>query len=370
MSRGWKIAIALLAALAILLAVNAYSTSSQTKEAEATVPDGRILSLSRGDVQVTDSGAPPADGPRSGQPIVLIHCYTCSLRWYDAIAESLAGRHRVVRIDLLGHGGSEKPESGYEIPNQAAIVAEALAELEVQGALVVGHSMGASVVASLAEQASQLVDRAAVIGMGPNTRDYGDGLPLTSRISRVPVLGQALWRITPDFVIRDGVEVDFAPGYDFEEGFADPDTPVEDIRAMTYTAYEEAPDATAEFADEAPLDQRFAAAAVPLLVILGAEDQIVDAERAAEGYSDVPGVRSEIVADAGHAVQVERPGEVTRLLESFAVPLPPPSPSGRPTSPTRRGDRPSRSRRRSDARRDGGRAGREPRPDRPRRRNR
>lgn len=359
MTRRWKIALGLLAALAALLAANAFSTSNQTKEAAPTVDGGRILSLSRGDVQVTDSGPPPNGGRE--QPIVLIHCYTCSLRWFDRLEPLLARNHRVIRIDLLGHGGSEKPESGYEIDNQAAIVAEALNELDVQGALVAGNSMGAMVTASLAEQASELVDRAVVIDMAPNTRDFGDGLPLTAKLGYVPVLGQAFWRVTPDFLMRRELEVAFAPDFDVDSGFDEPDTPLDDLRAMTYTAYDDAYSKSDDYVEEAPLDQRFTAAAVPLLVIFGAEDQIFDAERSVEGYAGVPGVRTEIIEGAGHAPQVEDPKAVARILESFAVELPPASASARPTSPTRRGDRRSRSRPRSDARRDGGRAAREPR---------
>ena len=141
MKRRWKIALGLLAALAVLLAVNTVTTGSQTKAAELTADEGRILELSRGvgagDATAGDRGARP------GQPIVLLHCYACSLHWFDAIEPLLAENHRVIRIDLLGFGGSEKPESGYEIPTQAAIVAEALNELDVQGALVAGNSMGA-----------------------------------------------------------------------------------------------------------------------------------------------------------------------------------------------------------------------------------
>lgn len=369
MKRGWKIALGLLAALAALLAVNAFSTSNQTKEAAVTVDGGRILSLSRGDVQVTDSG-PPADGGARAQPIVLLHCYTCSLRWFDRLEPLLARNHRVIRIDLLGHGGSEKPESGYEIENQAATVAEALNELDVQGALVAGNSMGAMVTASLAEQASELVDRAVVIDMAPNTRDFGDGLPFTAQLGYAPVIGQAFWRITPDFLLRRELEVAFAPGFDVDSGFDEPDTPLEDLRAMTYTAYDDAHAQADDYVDESPLDQRFAAATVPLLVIFGAEDEIFDAERSVEGYAGVPGVRTEIIEGAGHAPQVERPEAVARMLESFAVELPPATATDRPTSPSRRGDRRSRNRQRSDARRGDGREAREPRRDRRRTRNR
>ena len=194
----WKVLIGLLALLAVLLAVNTVTTQSQTKEAEATVQGGQILELSSGDVQVTDSGK--ADG----QPIVLLHGYANSLHWFDAIEPLLAENHRVIRMDLLGFGGSEKPESGYSVPEQAATVAEALSELEVQGALVAGNSMGGSVTTSLAEQASQLVDRAVMIDMAPDTDNFGDGLPFLARLGYTPVIGEAVWRVTPDFAIEDG----------------------------------------------------------------------------------------------------------------------------------------------------------------------
>jgi pimeloyl-ACP methyl ester carboxylesterase len=315
--RRWKILIGLLVALAIFLAVNASITGNQTKEAEVTVEGGQILELSRGAVQVTDTGEPAS--PTPGQPIVLLHCYACSLHWFDAIEPLLAERHRVIRIDLLGFGGSEKPESGYEIPAQAAMVAEAMNQLGVQGALVAGNSMGGSVTASLAEQASQLVDRAVVIDAAPNHDDYGDGLPFLARLTYVPVLGEALWRITPDFAIRDSYAEAFAPGFDVEEGFPDPNQVVRDYNAMTYTSYDSAPARSDDFVNELPLDERFKRTPVPLMVIFGSEDQIIDAEAAIEGFSDVPGVQTEIVEGAGHAPQVEKPQEVATLLEGFSI---------------------------------------------------
>ena len=60
--------------------------------------------------------------------------------------------HRVIRVDLLGHGGSDKPGAGYEMADQASAVAEALAELDVFGATVVGNSLGGTVATALAEQ--------------------------------------------------------------------------------------------------------------------------------------------------------------------------------------------------------------------------
>src|SRR5215475_2121839 len=106
MRRGWKIAIGVVAALVVLLLLNAIVTSNETKPAEVTEPGGRILSLSGGDIQVVDRG------PRDGSPIVLIHCFSCAINWWNRMIPLLDKAHRVIAVDLLGHGGSEKPDSG------------------------------------------------------------------------------------------------------------------------------------------------------------------------------------------------------------------------------------------------------------------
>ena len=311
--RRWKILVGLVMVLAAVLAVNAVTTSSQTKEAEASGGGARILELSSGAVQVTDTGK------AEGQTIVLLHGYATSLHWFDRLEPLLAKRHRVIRIDLLGFGGSEKPESGYSIPEQASTVAEALSELDVAGALVVGNSMGGSVAASLAEQASQLVDRAVLIDTAPSRDGFGDGLPFLAKLGYTPVLGQAMWRLTPDFAIEDGFAEAFAPGFDPESGFDDPEQVVQDFRAMTYTSYDDASAEANEFTEESPLDERFSKTPVPLMVIFGAEDQMFDAEKSLEGFSDVPGVQTKLIDGAGHAPQVEKPEEVAKLIDGFTV---------------------------------------------------
>jgi pimeloyl-ACP methyl ester carboxylesterase len=315
--RRWKVLIGLLAALAVLLVVNTIIVDGQTKGPEITVEGGQILQLPGGDVQVVEEG-PTVAGPRqAGAPIVLVHCYDCSLHWWDRLAPLLSEQHRVVRIDLLGHGGSEKPSGGYSIEDQGALVAGALNELEVQGAVVVGHSMGFSVSVALATQASQLVDRVVNIGEGPDPSDCD--LPFVARLTYSPVLGEAMWRIAPDFTIEDGYEDAFAPGFDIGSGFDNPDQVVDDFRAMTFTSFKDAHDANDDYRDEIPLDQRITQAAVPLLSIFGAEDQVCDPEASQVAYEAVPGARLETVEGAGHSPNVEEPEQTAALIERFAA---------------------------------------------------
>jgi pimeloyl-ACP methyl ester carboxylesterase len=315
--RRWKVLIGLLAALAVLLVVNTIVVDGQTKDAEVTIEGGQILELPGGDAQVLVEG-PTAVGPRqAGLPIVLVHCYACSLHWWDRMAPILAETHRVIRIDLLGHGGSEKPKSGYGIDQQASLVAAALGQLDVQGAVVVGHSMGFSVAVALAARASQLVDRLVDIDEGPN-QDVCEP-PLIAKLAYAPVLGEALWRVSPDFAVEDGYAEDFAPDYDISSGFDNSDQVIEDYDAMTYTAFKDAHQANTDFQDEIPLDDRLRQIPVPLLAIFGSEDQVCDPEKSLAAYEAVPAAQTATVEGAGHSPNVELPDETAALIEEFAA---------------------------------------------------
>jgi pimeloyl-ACP methyl ester carboxylesterase len=316
MKRAAWIVVAVLVIVAVALTANTITVSNETKGAEVTAEGGEILELSNGDLQVVET---PAQTDKPGAPVVLIHGYAASLHWWDSIVPLLSEDHRVITIDLLGHGGSEKPAGGYEMENQASIVAEALNRLRVQGAVVVGHSMGGSVATALATQSSELADRVVIVDSGPNNDDYGPGLPLLAKLGYMPVIGQLLNRITPDSAVEEAYKDGFAPGYDIESGFENPDQVVDDYRAMTYTSFDESHDAADSYTEESPLNERLADAAVPVMVIFGAEDQIVHADEAIAAYEEIPGVRTATIEGAGHSPHVETPEETAPLILEFAA---------------------------------------------------
>jgi pimeloyl-ACP methyl ester carboxylesterase len=318
-SRPWKVLVGALVALAILLAVNTIVLDQQTKPAGVTVSGGRILDLPGGAVQVVEQGPTIARVARhpsaAGPPIVLLHCFGCSLHWWDRMVPLLAKRHRVIRIDLLGFGGSEKPKSGYSISDQGRLVALALGELGVQGAVVVGHSMGFDVATALAAQSRELVDRLVDIDEAPDP-GFG-GLPFLAKLGFTPVIGQAIWRVVPDVVIKDGYERAFAPGHDLGDFSSQV---VDDFHAMTYTSYDRAAADTDDYEQQEPLDERARSALVPLLVIFGAEDQLWDDPKAAaQAYDDVPGAVIKTIPDAGHSPNVEKPVKTAGLILKFAA---------------------------------------------------
>jgi len=296
-----RILLAALVALVALLAINTILTDRETKGPSADL--GHTLDLPGGRLQVRD------DGSHGNHPIVLLHGFAASMHWWSPVAKRLAPDFYVVRIDLLGHGGSEKPRHGYSIENQARLVEDALAALRVRRAVVVGHSMGGLVATALAERNGNLVDGLVLVDSAVD--DDASKLPFTAGLGFVPVIGEALRHLVPDSLIRDQLESAFAPGFDVPDQF------VRDFHRMTYASYDKSHDASGDYLRKRALDARLSSLGEPLLVIYGAEDDIVDPD-SFQRFGKVAGATVTKVAGAGHSPMFEKPAQVSTLIANFA----------------------------------------------------
>ncbi len=86
----------------------------------------------------------------AGRPIVCLHGLASNARWWDSVAGYLSPPHRVLAVDLRGHGLSDRPERGYGFPEVTGDLTALISQLELSRPLVVGHSWGASVALWLA----------------------------------------------------------------------------------------------------------------------------------------------------------------------------------------------------------------------------
>jgi pimeloyl-ACP methyl ester carboxylesterase len=91
------------------------------------------------------------DYERSGEgtPIVLVHGITESRRSWDPLVERLAASHDVLAVDLRGHGESDA-EGPYDVITMASDVHEVVEALGMERPLLVGHSLGGTVVSAYA----------------------------------------------------------------------------------------------------------------------------------------------------------------------------------------------------------------------------
>lgn len=89
--------------------------------------------------------------------LVFIHGWACNLNFWHEQAAAFAGRAKLVFIDLPGHGRSDKPNTAYTMDFLAGAVVAVLRDAKVDKAVFIGHSMGASVICRVYQQAPEKV---------------------------------------------------------------------------------------------------------------------------------------------------------------------------------------------------------------------
>ncbi|MBC7866437.1 MAG: alpha/beta hydrolase, partial [Gloeobacteraceae cyanobacterium ES-bin-316] len=89
-------------------------------------------------------------GATDGIPVLLLHGYTDSWHSYEAILPHLPENLHVYAISQRGHGNSSKPLTGYHPTDFANDIAAFIIQQGLQNAVIVGHSMGSSIVQSFA----------------------------------------------------------------------------------------------------------------------------------------------------------------------------------------------------------------------------
>lgn len=111
-------------------------------------------------------------GPTDGEPVIFLHGVTDSWRSFEPVLERLPASVRAFAISLRGHGESSRPDVGYRYQDFSEDVRAFMDEMNVPRAVVVGHSMGASVgqrlIADHPDRVSRLVLIAAFAAIGGN----------------------------------------------------------------------------------------------------------------------------------------------------------------------------------------------------------
>jgi non-heme chloroperoxidase len=82
----------------------------------------------------------------TGKPIVLIHGFVCSTKFFEKNVAGLAETNRVILMDLRGHGNSSKSLHGHTVSRYAQDIKELLDHLEVENATLLGWSMSGQIV--------------------------------------------------------------------------------------------------------------------------------------------------------------------------------------------------------------------------------
>ncbi len=108
-----------------------------------------------------------------GVPVVLLHGFMGSALSWGTIAEQLAQHHKVIAIDILGHGDSDKPidYQRYQMACVAEDLAKLIKALTAAPPYLLGYSMGGRLALYFAVQYPQLVRSLILESASPGLQD-------------------------------------------------------------------------------------------------------------------------------------------------------------------------------------------------------
>lgn len=109
----------------------------------ALAGEGFVVTADSVRIHYTDQGA--------GEPaLVLVHGWSCDGTYWGAQVPEFAKTHRVVTVDLAGHGASSANRVTYTMDLFGEDVVTVLQALDLKDVILVGHSMGGAVIVEAA----------------------------------------------------------------------------------------------------------------------------------------------------------------------------------------------------------------------------
>lgn len=254
---------------------------------------------------------------RDGPAIVLLHGFGGSAAAMEPLADPLRRTHRVVSVDLVGHGESDVPHdtSSYSPEAVTRQLVGLFEELDLHAVVLVGYSMGGRMALTLACDRSDLLAGVVTIGASAGLVDPD------ARAQR-----RATDAALADGIVRDGLEA-FVDRWMALPLFATqsalgPQT----LAAIRAQKLRNSPEGLVRSlrgggtGSMTPLHDRLARLDTPSLFLAGEFDAKYRAI-AHELAEITPAGEARVIDRAGHAAHIEQPVDVARSVAAFVASL-------------------------------------------------
>jgi magnesium chelatase accessory protein len=251
----------------------------------------------------------------SGPILLLLHGTAASTHSWRALAPLLAQHFTVIAPDLPGHGFTETPaKERLSLPGMAQSLKGLLQTLNMQPALIAGHSAGAAVAIRMAIDGTA-TPRGIVALNGALLPMAGVAgklfSPLAKLLVGLPMLPGLFARRAKNQAMVEKLLLDTGSKLD-REGVALYARLIQDPR---HTA---AALAMMAHWDLAPLVQDLPRLTPPLLLIAGAGDRAIPPAQSTTVAAQLPAARVHTMPGLGHLAHEEDPAGTAMLIEAFA----------------------------------------------------
>lgn len=237
-------------------------------------------------------------GGGDATPIIFLHGVGSDKSVWDPQLDQLGRSRRALAFDYPGYGDSDPAPEGTTRDDYAAAILGALDALGVERAHVCGLSLGGVVAIAMHASAPE---RCASLILADTFAVHPEGRAIYERSlagsQNLPAMAEArvdvLLAQPADPAVRREV--------------------LETMSAIDPAAYRIGA-AAVWLADQR---ERAAAIRVPTLVLVGNQDLVTPADLSNELVDLIPDARMQVIADAGHLSNLEKPADFNRLVEEF-----------------------------------------------------
>jgi pimeloyl-ACP methyl ester carboxylesterase len=238
---------------------------------------------------VIDGGLIHYESWGRGNPLILLHGWLGSWRYWMPTMEELSEQHRTYALDLWGFGDSDKSTNRHGVEKYVKLLKDFMDELGINSTALVGHSLGATVAVKFAVANPDQVTRLMlvslpIVGEAINRRLLTTGG--TSLVSRF--LGSSRWPVNH-----------------------------KDVLAEAEKANESAIALTVQACAELDLQENLRQIEVPLLAVYGEKDNLIDPTQTRLLKNTASNIRSITLPESRHFPMLDEASKFHRLLRDF-----------------------------------------------------
>jgi 2-hydroxy-6-oxonona-2,4-dienedioate hydrolase len=238
----------------------------------------------------------------SGPSLVLIHGIGGDADDWAFCLQALSASHRVIALDLLGFGRSDKPAINYTIAGFVEVLERFLRALAIKHATLLGGSLGGWIAGAFALQFPDVVDKLVLVdsaGVAEGTAELPVDLHVSTRAHMREVFEQLFY----DRTLATDDLIDLAYQQHLERG--DGNT----IHSVLQNLRD----------GRECLDESIANLKMPVLIVWGEQDAIVPVETGRRLHQLIPGSNLHVIPECGHLPALEKPAEFVRCVLEFLV---------------------------------------------------
>lgn len=256
--------------------------------------------------------------PGADVPLLFIHGISESLEFWDRQLEVGIGQHRLLAIDLPGHGLSDPGGQPYDVDKFASFSLDLADALGLERFYVVGNSLGGAIAVRMAHAAPERVNGIVLASAAALGREVF----MPFRIMTLPLLGELMTRPGKTAVQQQLKVI-----------FHDPAVVTDAIRDIVYrnTAKPGGQKAflttlrnMVGFGGQRPesweqTKSLLKTLSQPVLFIHGKQDVVLPAQHTIDAQAITPNSKLILLDDCGHTPQMEKPEFFNQALAEFAA---------------------------------------------------